>query len=390
MQAKQQTEQRDGVLPPVNSEALNKIAVDKLFGKRHWAAEWALELCAADPYFAAHMAEQPPGYAHYLCVLQLAWVDASDLKPDMAKYARTIRMNSKKRLLKAWFPTCPVEILKAFPALPRKVQSEAEYWRLIEAFKDERKRKHFFHVKRVRKFDMQLLDMMEDLPERFRPGAAHCRNNRDHERLCLLIECAKRLNLDISACEFRAVAKRAKNMAGLWRYVAGMMLKLPFPPPPWEGDDKIRPLRTRREMKDAGRELGNCVANHSADYAIKTVTGHGYLYFCEDMPAMIEIIRDALFGWVVGEIKGPHNDSVSWADELYIKRAFQSAGICSATMMCLEATRDELWGGILDDSRDDDDDDESALARWERDETRSEREVEEFFGGPMGDDEDDI
>jgi len=389
MTTNQQTEARAaGVLPPVNSAALCKIVVDNCFGgrnwaaernpidvaldidedeclgSRHWAAEWALELCVEDPYFAAHMAEQPRGYAHYLCVLRLGlpssglWSDMDDVEPPtptMRECARIIRTTNKKRLLKAWFPDCPPAILKALPELPKMAQSEAEYRRLIEAFKDERKRRRFFHVKRVRAFDMQLLDMMELLPERFHPGAAHCRNTADYERLCLLVECAKRLNLEIPAREFKEAAKRAKNMAGLWRYVARKALKSPFPPPPWEGDDNIRPLRSRREMKAAGRELGNCVANRSDDYALKTVTGYGYLYFCEDAPAMIEVVRDVFFGWLVSNIEGARNNSLSPADAFKIRRAFYDAGFCQATKMSFECASDALWDDILDDDDDEGD-----------------------------------
>lgn len=378
MKANRQTEQQreqGGVLPPVNSAALCKIVVDKLFGKRHWAAEWALELCAEDPYFAAHMADQPRGYAHYLCVLQLGLPmkgfvsDMDELDPPAANLqecARVIRTTGKKKLLKAWFPSCPPAILKALPELPKAAQSEAEYQRLIDAFTDERKRRRFFHVKRVRAFDMQLLDMMEILPERFHPGVKHCRNTGDYERLCLLVECAKRLNLDIPAHEFKAVTKRARNMAGLWRYVARKALKLPFPPPPWDGDDKIRPLRSRREMKAAGRALDNCVKRQSNDYALKALSGYGYLYLCEDAPAMIEVVRDVFFGWMVSDIKGPQNESLSPAERLEIRRAFHNAGFCQATNMRFEWASDELLSAI----RDDDDDEEKA--DWEKDDDDAE------------------
>jgi len=383
MKAKQQTEQRAGVLPPVNFEALNKIAVDKLFGKRHWAAEWALELCAADPYFAAHMAEQPRGYAHYLCVLRLHLGPPESLEMErrqppasnLRECARAIRTTGKRKLLKAWFPDCPVEILKAFPELPKTARSEAEYRRLIVAFADARKRKRFFHVKRMSEFDMQLLDMMKDLPERFHPAAFRCRHPRDFEKLCLLVECAKRLGLDIPAREFGAVTKRSKSMRGLWRYLVRHALKLPFPPPPWDGDDNIRPLRSRDEMKAAGKQLGNCIANNATNYAIRAVTGCAHLYLREDAPAMIAVVRDAFFGWVVSEIKGPKNNSVSPAEAFEIKRAFNNAGILSATSVDFEWASEAFWDGLLGDADGDDDNDDEPDQ-----DARSEREVEEFFG----------
>ena len=319
--------QANPALPlPGNSKALCEIVVDKLFDKPHWAAEWALELCIADPYFLTHIADQPNGYAHYLCVLRLAFTDAGD--HDMRECARAIRTTNKKKLLKACFPSRASGILNVLPKLPKKPMPEAFYRRLIRALADESKREHFSHAKRVRAFDFQLFDMMKILPAQFQSGAAHCRNADDYGRLCMLIECANRLNLEFTEREFGAVAKQVRHMRGLWRYLARKAAKMPFPPPPWNGDDNIRPLCSRRELKEAGERFENC----AAEYAFKVVAGRSYLYVCEQTPAMIEIVNDVFFGWGVGTIEKAKRKSISSAKAFEIKRAFHNAGICQATM----------------------------------------------------------
>lgn len=318
---------------PVNSKALCEIVVKKLFGNRRWAAEWALALCAADPQFLPHLADQSRGYVHYLCVLRLALLDAGDLQDAddrvMRGCAHMIRTTSKKALLKTWFPSCPPGLLNVLPKLQEKPLSlQTEYRQLIRALADKEHRKFLSHLDPVRAFHIQLLDMMNTLPAQFRFGAAHCDDVADYEELCMLIECTKRLNLEVTEREFSALAGQVKDMEGLWRWFARRVLNMPFPPPPWNGDDKIRPLCSCRELEEAGRRFRNC----AAEYAFRVVAGYSYLYVCEQPQAMVEIVSDVFFGWMVNEIEGAERKSLSKIEVFEIKRAFHNAGICRKVM----------------------------------------------------------
>jgi len=362
--------------PPMLRETL----VEALFGKRCEAAEWALELCAADPAFLFHLSDQfadgSRGYVHYLCVLHLARPSQFADGKDAPECARLIRTTTKKKLLKAWLPSCPAALLTVLPKLPNEpLACEAEYRRLIRALANKKGRKYLTHLERVRPFDVQLLDRVEILPAKFGLAAAHCDDVEDYEQLCVFVECAKRLGPKIAAREFDAIVKEAESLKCLWRYLARQVAEMPFPPPPWEGDGNARPLSSRRKMEKAAKRFNNCAMH----YTFEVVAGRSYLYVCERPQAMVEIVRDAFFGWMVGRIEGPNSKSVSDSDAFDIKRAFYGAGICQKTI-----TSDDLdyvgyalhmmldrWGDRepidLDEDDDDWDDDDAEKADWERD-----------------------
>lgn len=310
--------------PPLsgNSEALRKIVVGRLFGKRHWAVQWALELCAADSQFLHHLADQPRDYAHYLCVLRLALADAGD--KDARDAARMIRATNKKKLLKAWRPSCPADIINVLPKLPVRPMAQKAYRRLLLAFEEETTRKRMRHAKRLTKFDIDMPGIVDDLPEAFRLGAArHIKDMGDYFMLAAMIQVAQKLNLNITEKEFSQAARNAKGAHKLRGWLKKRVAKLPFPPPPWEGNDEIHPLRNRDELKQAAKEFSNCAKR----YAHKIVLGYSHLYVCDRGPVMVEIVNDAFFGWVVDDIKGKKNREVADCKKHEIAREFNRAGI---------------------------------------------------------------
>jgi len=305
-----------------NSEALCKIVVGRLLGKRHWAVKWALELCAVDSRFTHHLIDQPRDYAHYLCVLRLALADAGD--QDARETARMIRSTTKKKLLKAWRPSCPADIVNVLPKLPARPMTQKAYRRLLLALEDESTRKRMRHAKRLTKFDINMPGMVDDLPEVFRLGAArHIRDMDDYFMLAAMIQVAQKLQLNITEREFSEVARKADGVHKLRNWLKKKVAKLPFPPPPWEGNDEIHPLRSRDELKQAAKDFSNCAKR----YAYKIALGYSHLYVCERGPAMVEIVSDAFFGWVVEDIKGKKNRGVAGDKKHAIAREFNRAGI---------------------------------------------------------------
>ncbi|MEW5687452.1 MAG: hypothetical protein AB1942_21250 [Pseudomonadota bacterium] len=78
-----------------------------------------------------------------------------------------------------------------------------------------------------------------------------------------------------------------------------------LPAPPFAGTARLKPLATKAAMRDAARRFSNCLAtrvNHA-------VGGYGAYYeWTEGDGAIVEITRDAIFGWRLEEAKGPDND----------------------------------------------------------------------------------
>ncbi|PZQ64596.1 MAG: hypothetical protein DI570_04885 [Phenylobacterium zucineum] len=78
-----------------------------------------------------------------------------------------------------------------------------------------------------------------------------------------------------------------------------------LPPPPFAGTDSLKPLATKAAMREAARRFSNCLAtrvNHA-------VGGYSAYYeWTGGDGAIVEITRDAIFGWRLEEAKGPDND----------------------------------------------------------------------------------
>jgi len=311
-----------------DSPAVCRGVVENAFGKRHWAAPWALELCAADSRFAIHLAEQPRGYAHYLCLIRMALLEqgASDSAPDDA---RMLRAGNKRKLLKELFPTCPAAMVNLLPKLPHKPLQAHEYCSLIQALADNKIRKHFLHIKRIKKFDILLANDALNFPPQFRAAAMRSiKDEDDYEIFWHIMHTANRIGLNVAE---REVVQAADKLGAcrlddwLMEKVAGM----PFPPPPWEGDDSIRPIRSLAELKSAGEKFNNCLSGGrtQAKYASSVATGDAYFYVCERMPALIEVERENFWGWRIDDMNGVKNKSLTSRQRHELTQRFMKAGI---------------------------------------------------------------
>jgi len=188
------------------SEAVCRSVVENAFGKRHWAAPWALALCEADPQFLTHLAEQPRGYAHFLCLVRMVLLKRG-ASGDARDEARMLQAGNKRELLKELFPSCPADIINLLPKLPNKPLSEEEYRWLIDALADNKIRKHFMHIKRIKKFDLLLASDALHFPASFRAAAMRgIKDEDEYENFLRVMHAANRLDLNIAEREIvRAV-----------------------------------------------------------------------------------------------------------------------------------------------------------------------------------------
>jgi hypothetical protein len=110
----------------------------------------------------------------------------------------------------------------------------------------------------------------------------------------------------------------------LERWFCGWIEKADFPPPPWQGNDIIVPLRSRREMHAAARAMQNCLQGK----VVPVIMGAKYYYVRRSDPlAVIELLNDRLAGWVVTEMKGIENRPLPINLAARIREEFKAAGI---------------------------------------------------------------
>ena len=77
--------------------------------------------------------------------------------------------------------------------------------------------------------------------------------------------------------------------------------------PPHPGTERLRPLASKRALRDAARRYRNCLADHLPNAA----TGWSAYYEWVGPPsAIVQVSRDHVFGWRLDEARGPRNAAV--------------------------------------------------------------------------------
>lgn len=292
---------------PGRPDAVSHLVVAKLMGKKHWATGWVLSLCNADPRFLVHLAEQPRGYAHFLCLIYMALTNRETGHGNAADDARMLRAGNKRKLLKELFPSCPSGIVNLLHKLPKKPLQEDAYRKLMSALECDGARKVLYHAKRIKKSSIFVLNGITHFPERFRSVAMRCvKNTDDYAAFWRTIQVIEKFNFNLTDLELNWAACQESNSHGVNGWLMKKISKLPFPPPPWDGDDEMRPIRSLDELKKAAGDFKNCLTCNTLrrEYAFRTVAGYGYLYVCDHIPAVVELRRDIFLGWSVYEIDG--------------------------------------------------------------------------------------
>jgi len=92
-----------------------------------------------------------------------------------------------------------------------------------------------------------------------------------------------------------------------------------FPPPPWPGGTRLRPVRSSADLRATGAALGNCLARPSVASAAAAEVVQGVRFYYEwtgPEPALLQIDKRSC-RWRLTECKGAQNARVSdgtWAE----------------------------------------------------------------------------
>ncbi len=294
-----------------------------------WVSEWVLGLCQSEPRFLLHLIDQSPDYVHFVCLVRLALLKYS-ADDESLKYATWMLTQNKKSILQSLYPSHPDGLLGMLAKLPDKPLSQDDYHRLVRLLADENLRKMLCHKKRVRLFDLRLFEMLEDIPQEFQCGGVmECvKTHENYESLQLLIRAARHLNLALNKSEISAATRQLGCLLNLSAWFMEKFKSAPFPPPPWTGNDWIKPVCCQSELEAVGEKFKNCIRSggHDGEYFAKVALGYGYFDVCNRMPAVIEMNKDAILGWGIVQMNEAANRELSVVQKREIIRAFCDAG----------------------------------------------------------------
>lgn len=184
--------------------------------------------------------------------------------------------------------------------------SGAAYRKLLELLVDPAAAKLLRHADRI---DEGAVGRLAIFPEAM-GRALHLSAAMTDDAATAVAECHGAIACRSGSDVAEAAAARwaeVENEAALFEAVREDIYPEP-PPAPFPATGRLRPLATKAELRDAARRFDNCLAsrvNHA-------VSGWSAFYEWTGPPgAVVEISRDAIFGWRLDEAKGPNNEVLS-------------------------------------------------------------------------------
>lgn len=150
---------------------------------------------------------------------------------------------------------------------------------------------------------------------------ANIRSHSDVVAVNVIVEAVRRACPDVAICDIRRSLRQTKGEFNVW--LRSWFARGRLPDPPYPGSDRLVPLRTGREVVDAGRTFQNCLA----DQVDQAATGQlAYYVWKGREPAVIALKPLGKFGWVLDEIAGPKNKKLSTATRRAITAELTSWG----------------------------------------------------------------
>jgi hypothetical protein len=263
------------------------------------AGEFAPALADVWPEPHTPFLASSPARRHLACL-------ALALGRNLARIADVVLEGRIRRSIEAAVDRAPAGLERALARLGDTAWPADSYRRLLDLLADPASAKLLRHAEAI---DPALIARLGLLPPAMGRSLA----------LAALItdDAARAVAESAGAIACRSGAAVAEAAAARW---AGLETEAalfeavredlyPEPPaPPFPATDRLKPLATKAALREAARRYENCLAtrvNHAVGgfSAYYEWTGGGPI----DGGAIVEIGRDAIFGWRLEEAKGPKN-----------------------------------------------------------------------------------
>lgn len=246
-----------------------------------------------DPHTAFLTA--PSARRHLVCL-------ALAVERDLAAVAETVLRGRLREAICIALDRSPPGLERALGRLGETAWTAEAYRRLVELLADPKAAKLLRHAEAI---DAGAVARLGRLPGPLRRSLALAALITD-DAAAAVAEAAAAIACRSGADAAEAAATRwagAETEAVLFEAVREDLYPEP-PPPPFEGTPRLRPLTTKAAMRDAARRYDNCLTTRVAH----AVGGFSAYYEWTGNPgAIVEIGRDAIFGWRLEEAKGPNN-----------------------------------------------------------------------------------
>lgn len=300
-----------------------------------WCGPAIQRLCEADAEFANYLICQPQEHRQCLVFVVLGWERLGSASVTPKELAMKVRQQSKKALLKQFYRPYPAGLVPILKKLGNRIMIKDRYIDLSDLLLEPSAAKFLWHERKIQPFMISALMGLE--PVFRRPSIVrHVINQSILYSFQYAIAIARRIAPNTSDAELakslentfsklngvRPVGYRAQCKLEKW--LARRLNKTDVPAPPWVGTQKLRPILNCHDILKVADDFENCLADELA----RVIGKKRYFYLWKDRgSAVVALENDPLLGWIVGEIKGPHNRAVSKLVKNRIIDEFRTAGI---------------------------------------------------------------
>jgi len=222
---------------------------------------------------------------------------------DMAAVADLVLRRRLREAIRVALDRTPAGLERALGRLGETAWTAQAYRKLVDLLAEPKAAKLLRHAEAI---DAGAVARLDRLPAPMDRALALAGLITD-DAATAVAEAAGAIACRSGAAAAEAAAMRwaeAETEAALFEAVREDLYPEP-PPSPFEGTAKLRPLATKAAMREAARRYNNCLATR----VTHAVGGFSAYYEWTGNPgAIVEIGRDAIFGWRLEEAKGPNND----------------------------------------------------------------------------------
>jgi hypothetical protein len=241
---------------------------------------------------------------------------------DLVELALQLAAGRPKRLIAQLYGVCPPGAVGCLAKLPDRLMTGRAYLCLMKLLREPRAAKILWHADTITPNMIAVLDRLD--PALRTSQLVHfLRIPNAVDAIDYLTWVVSRFNPDLNRSELLRSLLHLRDSTSLERWFERRMMKGPLPPPPWEGTDEFRPLRTTREIASTGRSFINCLQLKVSS----VLMNRRYYYVKDSEPHVVcELVNDPVIGWSFSDVRGVQNSAIPRRHLKEIAAVFREAG----------------------------------------------------------------
>lgn len=290
-----------------------------------WCGPHFQRLNEADPTFVNRLAELDLGGLHFAALVVHCWTERGQKDPE--RLAQDLGRTRRQELVERYLPSRPPGLLNNLPKLGRRIASRRHYRTLLTLLSQRNAAKLVRHRTHL---SPAFLDGLARIPDSFCVGpavAALATDKASVDYLLYALEVLARARPGLKKTTLQQSLANQSVGFRIINWLEDWLKDCPFPKAPFPADDTLKPIEDVQTLETMAKSFRNCLA----DKATQVVAGQRY-YYVWDTPrkVVVELMRDPLLGWRLGEVRGPGNRSVERAIDRKIRSHLHRQGVLAS------------------------------------------------------------